>query len=384
MTATRWASLPRGIFVALAGTFPYAVRMRRSTITRAFTLVEILVVVSIIGILISLLTVGIQRAIETGKGSKDQSRARQLLVAWQQYANNNGDQCMPGYLSPEVQTAWKVKYQNQNGQQLAPELAQTYGWRLAPFLGYEYDAFLGYRSTAETNLDESQYYTDMEWDPMLPAEFASIPAMNGAGLALQPGFGYNAYYLGGWWTYDASLGIPVYRFRNAVYQENSANIAGKIVARNLGQIARSSEMIVFSSSALRPAGLYIEDSNTYPGAAWSVPPVLGTTDVWSIGGGNLQGVDLSSAASNGRREAASAFARQDALAAAFAMAPTPTPMMADGLQLFVQEAGPLLRYGATATVANADGSTAMSTLPELMDMRRWVNPATARTWSHGD
>ncbi|MFN5495418.1 MAG: type II secretion system protein, partial [bacterium] len=49
--------------------------MIRRTTPRAFTLVEILVVISIIGVLISLLTVGIQTAIETGKGSKDQSRA---------------------------------------------------------------------------------------------------------------------------------------------------------------------------------------------------------------------------------------------------------------------------------------------------------------------
>ncbi|MEY2712962.1 MAG: hypothetical protein RL005_1184, partial [Planctomycetota bacterium] len=194
--------------------------MIRRTTPRAFTLVEILVVISIIGVLISLLTVGIQKAIETGKGSKDQSRARQLIVAWQQYANNNGDQCMPGYLSPAVQAAWKVKYQNQNGQQLAPELAQTYGWRLAAFLGYEYDPFLGYRDTAETNLDESLYYSDMEYEPTLPAAFAGITSANGAGLALQPGFGYNAYYLGGWWNVDPAIGIPAFRFRDAIYQEN--------------------------------------------------------------------------------------------------------------------------------------------------------------------
>jgi len=346
--------------------------MKRRTTGPAFTIVEILVVISIIGILISLLTVGIQKAIETAKASKDQSRARQLIMAWQQYGNNNGDQCLPGYLSPEVQTAWKVKYQNQNGNQLSPELAQTYGWRLAAFLGYEYDPFLGYRDTAETNLDESLYYNDMEYEPALPAEFATITGANGAGLALQPGFGYNAYYLGGWWTLPSTIGIPAYRFRDSIYQENGVNVRGKIVARSIGQIARSSEMIVFSSSALRPAGIYIEDHDSYPGAAWSVPPHLGTTEIWRIGGGNLQGIDLSM------------FGEQDALSAMLAPAPVPAPMQAGGLEIFVQEAAPLLRFGANATISNADGSTGLVTLRELMDMRRWVNGATTPNWAHGD
>jgi hypothetical protein len=133
-------------------------------------------------------------------------------------------------------------------------------------------------------------------------------------------------------------------------------------------------MVVFSSSALRPAGIYIEDSDTYPGAAWSVPPRLGATEIWRMGGGNLQGVDLAG------------FGTQDALTAMLAPspAPAPAPMQAGGLQILVQEAAPLLRYGANATVSNADGSTSLANLRDLMDMRRWANGATSAGWTHGD
>jgi prepilin-type N-terminal cleavage/methylation domain-containing protein len=348
--------------------------MNRRTNGRAFTLVEILVVISIIGILISLLAVGIQRAIETSKGTKDQSRARQLLMAWQQYANNNGDQCLPGYLSTAAQASWKVKFQNQNGQQLSAALSQTYGWRLAGYLGYAYDPFLGYRPTAEDNLDESLYYSDMPYEPTLPAQFASITADNGAGLALQPGFGYNAYYVGGWWDVDPTIGIPAFRFRDATFQNGTSTVRGKVVARSIGQIARSSEMMVFSSSALRPAGLYIEDNDDYPGAAWSVPPRLGSTEIWRLGGGNLQGVDLSGLVSS------------DALSAMLAPTPrpSPAPFLAGGLEVLTQEAAPLLRYGGSATAAHADGSTAVLSLKDLLDMRRWSNAATGPNWSHSD
>ena len=346
--------------------------MNRRTTGRAFTLVEILVVISIIGILISLLAVGIQRAIETSKGTKDQSRARQLLMAWQQYANNNGDQCLPGYLSPAAQSSWKVKFQNENGQQLSPSLAQTYGWRLAGYIGYAYDPFLGYRATAETNLDESLYYTDMPYEPTLPAQFASIASDNGAGLALQPGFGYNAYYVGGWWDVDPTLGIPAFRFRDATFQDGGSTVRGKVVARSIGQIARSSELMVFSSSSLRPAGLYIEDNDDYPGAAWSVPPRLGATEIWRLGGGNLQGVDLSG------------ITPSSPLTAVIGPLPLPAPVLGGGLEILTQEAAPLLRYGGSATAAHADGSTALVSLNELLDMRRWSNAATRSNWSHSD
>ncbi len=346
--------------------------MTRHARTTGFTIVEILVVIGIIGLLISLITVGLQRAIETGKKAKDQSRARQLLVAWQQYANNNNDQCMPGFLTPEVQTAWKVKFQNQNGQQVAPELAQTYGWRLAAFLGYEYDPFLGYRDTAETNLDESLYYNDAEYDTPLPASLSGLTGLTGAGLALQPGFGYNAYYVGGWWTLDTSTNLPVYRFRDAIYQDNALNVKGKVVARTVGQIGRSSELLVFSSAALRAPGIYIDDSDNFPGIPWCAPPFLGATDVWQPGGGNLQGVDVA------------ALARRDALSAVVSPAPLPLPTMAGGLEVLTAEAAPLMRYGATVTVANADGSVELLALRDLYDMRRWANPANTPNWTHGD
>jgi hypothetical protein len=80
------------------------------------------------------------------------------------------------------------------------------------------------------------------------------------------------------------------------------------------------------------------------------------------------------------------FGEHDALSAMLAPtpAPAPAPMQAGGLEILVQEAAPLIRYGANATISNADGSTGLVNLRDLMDMRRWANGATTPNWSHGD
>jgi hypothetical protein len=67
-----------------------------------------------------------------------------------------------------------------------------------------------------------------------------------------------------------------------------------------------------------------------------------------------------------------------------APAPTAAPMQVGGLEILVQEAAPLTRYGESATISKADGSTELVSLRDLMDMRRWVNGATGLNWSHGD
>ena len=76
--------------------------MRRDAV-RAFTIVELLVVVSIIAILLALLVSGITGALKTSKNSKQLSNLRQLFTGWTLYANQYNDQCLPGFLSVEVQ-----------------------------------------------------------------------------------------------------------------------------------------------------------------------------------------------------------------------------------------------------------------------------------------
>src|SRR5262245_51403939 len=69
----------------------------RRAVSRGFTLVELLVVISIIGMLMALLLPQIQAARETARGNTCRSNMRAVATAVFQYGNDNGK--YPGYMN---------------------------------------------------------------------------------------------------------------------------------------------------------------------------------------------------------------------------------------------------------------------------------------------
>ena len=348
----------------------------------AFTIVELLVVVAVIGILLALLSSGLSSAIASGKKTKEMNRLKQVLVAWTLYSGQYEDKLMPGFIDSAVQqgpqgsAAWQVRYHNKAGSDLAPELCQTYPWRLAPYLDYSYETFLGYRDSIEDNVDFSKY-VDPEVPVTLPASLSGATALDGAGIAIQPAFGYNAYYLGGWWTSVA--GKPTVTFGTGGYTEvGTTGVArGRLVAKTLGNISKPSELVVFTSSTFlnQSSEPYSKFNDWTPGAAWAVPPRLGPDAIWGFGGVTLQGVDLVSATI------------VDDILAAFSphasLAPLTAPMGEVGkLMVFKDQSIPISRYGKTLPVGLADGGVRSSSADELNDIRVWVPCANTRAFTH--
>ena len=105
--------------------------------TRAFTLIELLVVVAIIAILAGLLLPALAKAKQKGKQMSEINAGRQLMLAWQMYANDNNDNILPGYIFPKG----PVAYDDQN-QLIDPTLPDgaRYPWRLAPYLAGNFRA----------------------------------------------------------------------------------------------------------------------------------------------------------------------------------------------------------------------------------------------------
>ena len=297
-----------------------------------FTIVEILIVVAIIGILLSVGLAALTTAQDRGRKTRELNRLRQVLMGWTMYSGQAAEQIMPGFVDEATQLAWRVKYRGRGGQDLDRALSQTYPFRLLPFIDFNADSILGYRDAKENSVDTS-LFDPLDNSPSPPASLLAASAMAGAGAALQPGFGYNAFYLGGWWT-DSVL-----EFGDATYQEGLTTQRGKVVMRSTSHLRRPSDIHAFVSSHWQGAGRLQEPFDHLQGWAWIVPSTLAGTQIWFPGG--------------------------------------------DVLDVMQTQGVPLPRYGGSSTaVGMADGSCKTTSLENLADMRGWIGNASTANFTH--
>ena len=304
---------------------------------RGFTLVEVLVVLGIVVLLVGLLAVGLQTAGRTARKTRELNTGRQIGLAWQQYSSTYESRLLPGWIDVEVQEAWKVRYKDSGGDRVDPEFCRSYPWRLLPFLSYDFETLYGY----------------LERDA---ATWSDEPAL----VSENPAFGLNAYYVGGWWEPFSSgpdvplRGRPV--FASASYETaDGRSLSGRLVNQTQESIKRPSQLIVFAASGYREPGFYKEIApSASPGAAWVVPPRLGTQPVWELSyGDQFQTLTVGSG-----------------MLASLAAA---------GIEVFQTQAVPVARHKQTIASVRADLSTSNTGLGEMMDMAVWIDPAFSGT-----
>ena len=138
-----------------------------------FTIVELLVTMAIIALLIGLLLPTLLAVRQSGKQTLEMSAARQLMVAYYNYANAHKGAVLPGYW-PGGQ-AWDA-----SGNPIDTVAASRYPWRLAPYLDYNFRSMY-----LNENLDLLERLENN--DPVLYRRTAS----------LFPSLGLNATWIGG-------------------------------------------------------------------------------------------------------------------------------------------------------------------------------------------
>ena len=138
-----------------------------------FTVVELLVTIAIIALLIGLLVPTFRAVRKTGNQTLEMSAARQLMVAYYNYANAHKGAVLPGYW-PGGQ-AWDA-----SGNPIDTVAARRYPWRLAPYLDY--------------NL-RSMYLNENE--DLLERLENSDPVLYRRVVSLFPSLGLNATWIGG-------------------------------------------------------------------------------------------------------------------------------------------------------------------------------------------
>ena len=336
--------------------------MRPLSRDRGFTIVELLVVMGIIAILLALLAPALGGAIRRSHKFEETNGLREVAKAWNLYANAFSGAALPGYLEPGMQgpsPGWNVEYEYHTPAPgmtdivIPQDLAAPWTWRLLPFLSYNHDVIHGHLD--EPNVDQSNM----------------TEATEAQEIAYEPGFGYNGYYVGGWWEMvdldpgdEDDIPIPRYRFFDARADLNGDDNIGpkefaRVVVRSISQIRRSTKLVVFCSSSEVQPGVYKKWKSDRPGSHIVIPPWLADEQQWGFPN---SGGDGDGGPGGGGMQVAAA------------------PGDIWTIEAFVQTSVPIARHTKSTAVVYADGHTANQSARDLMDMRQWIDTADKKDY----
>lgn len=180
---------------------------------RGFTLVEMLVVISVLAVLVSLVSFVATSVLKSSTATRELSLARSLMTGYSMYATDNRGSLMPGYYSGQPPLA---SVSDGEGNVISGQAAHRYPWRLAPYLDYNLEGLI----QDPWLLSDLRYTSQFEYF-----------------VSLYPSLGLNTTFLGG---DSSSEGLGFSPAFESIY--------GKFYLRRLAQARRPSELITFGSA----------------------------------------------------------------------------------------------------------------------------------------
>jgi prepilin-type N-terminal cleavage/methylation domain-containing protein/prepilin-type processing-associated H-X9-DG protein len=196
----------------------------------AFTLVELLAVLAIVGVLAIMVCPFIKSCAIKAQSVAEISGARSAIRAWQAYAGENNGALLPGYL--DFSESARSTVRNSRGEALGFPISARYVFRLAPYLDY--------RIKGSLLVNQQKSLTD---DYM---------------ASMAPSFGINLTFVGG----DFGSGSDL------VPSDQAFAAYGKFVVTNINEIFAPSKLIVFASARITGSPTNMEGYNAIKSPYW--------------------------------------------------------------------------------------------------------------------
>jgi len=282
-----------------------------------FTIVELIVVIAIIGVLVAIFYPALTGARIRAKKVKELNLISHVGKAWSMYSMGHQDKLLPGYISTDVQAykdqAWAFPDETlippaPDYEDNVPNEAGPWTWRLLDYLDYDWRSLL--------------FYRDTEWTSNELREHADV-------IATQPAFGYNGFYIGGWWEIDVHSNRPVVTF-GSVELTDGRRI--NVVTTQASKLLKADNQIVFCSTFYAEEGLYYELDDDTPGTHFAIPSILARVQKW-------------------------------------------TPLLGGEIDARFDTYAPLGRFNGIPAICFADGSSRTIEIETLLDQELWIPKA---------